>query len=122
MTFSLKGKIFTAILLVTIILSLYIPFSLHFNNLRTKKMFTKFYRSKICGEISNVTIAHHGVKISIKDHAESFIFYPLSSPLNDYRIFNLTAEKGDSLIKEKYSDTLKLVKNHKVYLFTFEKF
>ena len=49
-----------------------------------------------------------------------FNFYPRTSQLNKNRIFDHLAEKGDIVIKGKFADTLKLIKNGNEYLYTFD--
>lgn len=65
---------------------------------------------------------NHSDAFKIEGVKEEFIFYSYTSKLSDNKIFNYICEKGDSIIKLKYSDTLKLIRNNgKVYLYTFKK-
>jgi hypothetical protein len=45
-----------------------------------------------------------------------------TSELNENEKFNIVAKKGDIVIKPAYSDTLRLIKTDKVFLYTFQKF
>ncbi|MCZ8353380.1 MAG: hypothetical protein O9340_01510 [Cyclobacteriaceae bacterium] len=89
---------------------------------RTEQEFLKFYNSEIYGEIKNVYIKHHGVGFQIKGNSEEWIFYPITSGLNQNKIFDHLAKCGDSIIKRKNSDTLILIQNDCEYRYTFERF
>ena len=80
-----------------------------------------FDENEIKGEIESIGISRHGVEFKIVGMKKKFIFYPNTSELNGFKIFDHLAEKGDSIIKSRNSDTLRLVKDGKEYLYTFLK-
>lgn len=86
---------------------------------REKKLFNQFDNANINGKLEHVGIKYRLCSFKIEGIDEEFCFDALTSNLNDNQIFNHIAEKGDSIIKESNSDTLKLIKKNKIYLYTF---
>jgi hypothetical protein len=80
-----------------------------------------FNSSHIHGKIEKVFIISKGTALKLVNDSVTYVFYPMTSPLNDNQIFDGFATKGDSVIKSAHSDTLKLLKGDKAYLYTFEK-
>ena len=89
---------------------------------RANTHFEAFYSAEIDSKIESVRIAYKGTGMKLSDGRE-FIFYPFTDEnLNEGNIFNYTAENGDRVLKEAYSDTLYLVKENKKLAYTFKKF
>ena len=110
------------IIVFGIIAVIYILTANYFGNKRRKLEFIKFDNSKINGVVKDVYIKHHGVGFKIDKENEEFIFYPYTSDLNDNKIFDHLAKRGDRIIKSRNSDTLTLISNDKKYKYTFQKF
>ncbi|MDB5146211.1 MAG: hypothetical protein JWQ57_231 [Mucilaginibacter sp.] len=83
-----------------------------------KKNFIKFYNSKIEGKIMEVN-KHKGATDFAVGNQE-FTFVP--SYVNNDTDFPYFAKKGDSVYKPAKADTLKLIHNGKIFLYTFKKF
>lgn len=86
-----------------------------------KKEFEVFYTSDLNGEISSIATSVGAVYFKLNNASVKYVFFPRTSELNNNQIFEYVATKGDKVIKPAYSDTLKLVKGDKVYLYTFQK-
>lgn len=85
-----------------------------------KMQYKQFYTSSIHGIIQDVTASAGTTYFSI--NGKRYGFWPRRILTNkDYR-FSIFAKHGDSISKPAYSDTLKLIKKNKKYLFTFKKF
>ena len=81
-----------------------------------------FNSADIDNRIESVEIAFKGSSMKLND-GRHFVFYPYTdSRLNDQRIFNRTAEKGDRVKKRAFSDTLYLYKGNEVLAYTFKEF
>jgi predicted membrane protein len=91
-------------------------------NKRDKRNFKIFYNSEINGSITGVFIKNHGVGFRLKYDTIDYVFYPLTSPINQKKVFHLFADKGDSVIKPRNVDTLILIKDGKRYPYTFQVF
>lgn len=87
-----------------------------------KENFDKFYTSDIRGKLGYVTLGNGQQVFSIQEKREIYSFSPDISEINDYHDFKKIAKKGDSIIKPSNSDTLRLIKKGKIYLYTFTKF
>jgi hypothetical protein len=107
-----------AIILVILIILSY--FGGQYESNRFKNNFIDFDTTDIIGELEYVSLASHNVVFRIKGNSKMFIFYPRTSELNKNRIFDHLVEKGDTIIKGKFSDTLRLIKNGDEYLYTFD--
>ncbi|WP_157604616.1 hypothetical protein [Solitalea canadensis] len=83
--------------------------------------FDKFNSSAIKGKIEKIEIVHHMSSFTILETNERYVFAPYTSDLNENNSFDLFAKKGDLVVKKSYSDTLKLIKGNKTYLYTFRK-
>ncbi|HTE34724.1 MAG TPA: hypothetical protein VK666_30310 [Chryseolinea sp.] len=86
-----------------------------------KKQFEVFYASNLNSEISSITVSVGGVYFRLSNDSTQYVFFPRTSDVNGNTIFEHIAERGDLLVKKSYADTLKLVKEDKVYLYTFQK-
>jgi hypothetical protein len=113
-----KVIISTGIVLSILIILLYV--GPKYESHRFKNNFIDFDTTDIIGEIEYVSLASHSVVFRIKGNSKMFIFYPRTSELNKNRIFDHLVEKGDTIIKGKFSDTLRLIKNGDEYLYTFD--
>ncbi len=77
----------------------------------------EFDSAKLRGIVScNVSASISGVRICVENR--EYYFSPNPS-LNKNRLFTEVASKGDYLIKDAFSDTLRLVKGDRVFTFTF---
>lgn len=82
-----------------------------------------FYETTITGTLTNIGTLYHGTSVTVNNSAEKFLFYPYADKrLNDGKVFDNLAEKGDSIIKIAYSDSLILIKRGKKYFYKFEKY
>lgn len=88
---------------------------------REEQFFIRFDTTNINGRLEYAKIGYHGSEFKIEGIEKEFVFYPYTSDLNDNKIFYNVAEKGDLIIKEAHSDTLKVKKNDKVYQYKFRK-
>lgn len=88
---------------------------------RNKRFFIQFDTTNINGIINEVGIRYHGSYFKVIGIKNDFVFFPNTGKLNEFKIFDQFAKKGDTVIKYSYSDTLMLLKNGKQYLYTFEK-
>lgn len=113
-----KGKYIILVLIITVI---YIRFFDERDNRRALQFYNYFYEKNIKGVLESVRGGRHGSIFKVKGFDE-FTFHPCSGKLNNNKIFDYFAAKGDSIYKQAYSDTLKLIKNEKTYLYTFQKF
>lgn len=86
------------------------------------KHFEAFNAAEIDNRIESVRIAYKGTGMKLDDGRE-FVFFPLSDErLNESRIFNYSAEKGDRVEKKAFSDTLYLYQDGRRLKYTFTKF
>jgi uncharacterized membrane protein YvbJ len=122
MKISKRTKIIFSVLMVLLILIILSFVGEKYESNRWKNNFIHFDTTEIIGEIEYVALVSHGVAFKIKGNNTKFIFYPRTSDLNENRIFDHLATKGDTIIKGKLADTLKLIKNNKEYLYTFDQF
>ena len=115
-------KLLYFVIIFLIIGAAYIYIAQKFGNERNKRLFIQFDTTNIHGVINNVGIRYHGSYFKIIGNKNDFVFFPNTGKLNGFNIFDQLAQKGDSIIKPAYSDTLVLIKNNKKYLYTFGKF
>lgn len=86
------------------------------------KEYDQFFSSNLNGIVERVGIKHHGSFFTLQDNSKEYVFYPhTDKQLNNSTVFENFAERGDSILKPSQSDTLFLVKQGKVYKYTFEK-
>jgi hypothetical protein len=84
--------------------------------------FKHFNNAYIEGIIKSVYIKHHGSGFKIESDSRDFVFYPYTDKtLNEGHIFHHFAEPRDKVIKSAFSDTLYLIKDRKVYKYTFQR-
>lgn len=115
-----KAKVIASTVIIIICIIIFFTVRDKYESNRFKNNFIDFDTTDIIGELEYISLASHSVVFRIKGNSKLFIFYPRTSELNKYRIFDHLAEKGDSIIKGKFSDTLRLIKNGDEYLYTFD--
>lgn len=118
----MKKSLHIWIAIFVIIAIIYIFAAQKIGGNRELQFFVRFDTTDIQGKIDYAKIGHYGSVFKIEGIEEEFIFYPFTSELNSGNIFYNIAEKGDVVVKQAHSDTLRLMKNDKVYLYTFQKF
>ena len=116
-----KNQIFFIIIFL-IIAVIYVFIAQKQGAIENQKAYNRFYKTNINGKIENMEIGKYAAHIKIEGINDEFLFYPLTSKINNFEIFDRFAKKGDILEKPSYADTLKLIKNGKAYLYTFRKF
>lgn len=116
MTMKLKYYIFILIFMGIYIFVANLPY---FDN--SKKYIIEFDTTNINGIIEYADYGYHGETFKIKKIDKEFLFYPSAGKLSGNKTFVQLAEKGDSVYKPKFADTLVLIKNKRKYLFTFKK-
>lgn len=89
---------------------------------RENKHFHDFFSSTINGHIEYTKGGYYGSVFKIMEKGTEYVFYPYTGAINENNIFHYFAEEGDSVYKPALSDTLQLMKNGKVYKYTFQKF
>ena len=114
-----RKLIFLAFGLIAII---YILLAQIFGHKRDKRNFDMFYNSEINGTVKEIYIKYHEVGFRLNNDSTEYIFDPLTSIINQKKIFEYFATKGDSVIKPRYQDTLILIKEGRRYPYTFQKF
>lgn len=87
---------------------------------RDKQFFIRFDTTNINGKLEYVETRYRMCAFKIEGIEEEFYFDPLPSNLNDKKLFEHIAEKGDLIIKEARSDILKVIKKDKVYQYKFQ--
>lgn len=107
--------------IIIVVIFIYIFITQKIGGDREREFFTCFNSSNIHGELEYAKIGYHGSVFKIRGSEVEFVFYLYTSELSDNMIFYNIAEKGDTIIKEAYSDVLRLKKNNKVYIFKFRK-
>ena len=112
----MKRNRFTIVILSFGVLLMLILFFL--NSQTNKKRFNKFYNSTIEGKLIDVSTYKGATDFTVGN--QKFTFVP--SFANNDTDFPYFAKKGDSVYKAANSDTLKLIHNEKIYLYTFKKF
>lgn len=88
---------------------------------REEQFFIRFDTTNINGKLEYVKIRYHLCAFKIEGIDDEFYFDPITSSLNNKKLFEYTAEKGDLIIKKAHSDILKVKKNDKVYQYKFRK-
>ncbi len=105
-----------------ILIGFLIYFGMQYQDKKVKKEFDLFYSSSLSGTISKIDEYSRSSNFSLVNNSSEFTFYPyVDKGLNDSEIFQYLAKPGDSIYKPAFSDTLLLIKSHKVYSFTFQK-
>lgn len=102
-----------------VILILYLSHNYNIKN--WKQQDTHLDTSLINNRILDVK--YWNLRVNVKTKKTRYYFKPKISHHNNFKIFQNFAEKGDSIYKEKYSDTLILIKDGKNYYYPllFEK-
>lgn len=89
----------------------------HFAGIDNENKFRQFYNTDIFGQISEISPHKGAVDITVR--GKTFTFIPHF--VDDKTDFQFFAKVGDSVLKSAKSDTLKLVRNGKIYPYTFTK-
>ena len=114
----------TKIVFLTVALVLMIVLSYWMRQVKVQEhtvKLRKFDSTAIMGRIKYHSISAGYVYLKIHGYKDTkFQFRPITSELNENTIFFHIVEKGDSIYKPKFSDTLELIKNGKKYKYTFE--
>jgi hypothetical protein len=105
-----------------LIAMIYIAFAQIFGNKRDKKNYDMFYNSEINGTVQEIYIKYHQVGFRLHNDSTEYFFDPFTSVINQKKIFEYFATKGDSVIKPRYQDTLILIKEGRRYPYIFRKF
>jgi hypothetical protein len=86
-----------------------------------KKHYEEFNSAVIDTKIQSIRVAYKGTGMKLKDGRE-FVFYPLTDKgLNEGKKFSHTAQEGDHVYKQAFSDTLFLIHGDKKLAYTFKK-
>jgi hypothetical protein len=118
-TNSLKmKKIFIGIILL-IVVYVYLFTSQKIGGDREKQFFVRFDSTDINGKLEYVKIRYHLCAFKIEGIEEELYFDPITSNLNDKKLFEHIAEKGDLIVKEVHSDILTVKKNDMIYNYKF---
>lgn len=86
-----------------------------------KKEFDRFYSTDIHGNITYLQASSGGERFKVQGSDHINTFHSRATYFNNYDFFYSTAEKGDSVYKPAWSDTLYLRKKDdgRTYKFTF---
>lgn len=115
-------KIVSIVIVILIIVFIYLFTAQKVGGNREEQFFIRFDTTNINGVIEYAKIGYHGSVFKIEGIDGEFIFYPYTNELNDNKIFYNIAKQGDLVIKEAYSDILKIKKeDSKVYKYKFRK-
>lgn len=112
------------VLLVIIGFAISIPFSVKNETNRLNRHYEELYKVSIAAKIYKIDKSSKYNRFGLKNSQKDYIFVPIrSKTLNDNENFTRLAEMGDSIYKNKNSDTLYLFKPEgKKYIFPFKKF
>lgn len=105
---------------IVVVIMLYFYYGGNYMDNNERKNYNQFNKSAINNIILDLDEYARGIRL----HFDSgkFIFYPITSPLNENNIFLFTAEKGDRILKKPFQDTLTLEKKDGTILkYTFLK-
>lgn len=109
------------LLFIILLIVCFYYIKVYINN-RNKSFFEHFYSTNIEDTLEYSKIGYHGVVFKLSGSEIEFVFYPVTSALNDNILFYDIAKKGCLVVKPAYSDTIKIRNNNKSYLYTFRKF
>ena len=112
---------YTKILIVLVIVLVYLISAHELGKDREEHFYIRFDTTSIYGKLEYVKIKYHLCELKIEGIDNKFYFDPVTSSLNENKIFEYTAKRGDLVIKPAHSDTLILKKNGKVYQYKFRK-
>ncbi|WP_027386007.1 hypothetical protein [Chryseobacterium gregarium] len=116
----IKRKYILFIVFFTIVIVSYFYSGNHLQKKGTDN-FIKFNSSNLNDKLIATDYYAKGVKIIFKD--DEYVFYPLTSSLNNNNIFEVIAEAGDSIYKKPFQKILILKKkNGKEYKYNFREF
>ena len=108
-------------IIVIVIIICYLVIGIRYSKNKWKEHYEQFESSNIKGEIVKIEPAYKGIQFKMDDDNIEYVFYP-SNDFRENKNFEDIAKRGDSIIKPSNSDTLKLIKKDKVYMFSFEKY
>lgn len=110
------------ILLVSVFLGVWVMavgLEMFYGPIKSKKNWDVFNSSAIHGIIVEKSGSKSGTGFSVSSRPEYFIFWPKLYGPGDVRDFILFVRVGDSVSKERYSDTLYMYRDHQRYPYTF---
>lgn len=119
---NLKFRIgFVLLILIGFVIS--IPFSVKRETNWLNSHYEELYRVSISAKIYKIHRSSRYDNFGLKDSIKDYFFIPIrNKTLNDNETFTRLAEEGDSICKNKNSDTIYLFKaNGKKYIFPFKK-
>lgn len=88
---------------------------------RGKEAFRLFYESNLNGRLVSIQVSLGIVYITLDNDSSEYAFFPYVDDMNENHLFSTTARIGDSIVKRAYSDTLRLIKSNREYLYAFKK-
>lgn len=104
-----------------ILFTILIIWNVNRNSKIGKAFFRDFDKANMVGVILQIERGYNGALFRLDNDTNEYVFYPyVDKDLNESRKFLYTAEKGDSIIKPAYSDTLILIKGNKVLKYKFK--
>jgi len=112
-------KIYNRALVVCIIAIVVTAFFLLINFVKTKK-YQDFHAAQINGKLD--TLYRYREFITIDVNKQAYTINTISGPLSNYNQFDAIAKPGDAVYKLANNDTLNLVHQGKVYLYTVKKY
>ena len=114
-----KEVVYIVLLLAGYALWLYVD---HLFNASYKKDFHLFYSSTLKGKLVRLELAKSDI-FKLDNAEREYKFNSNMSWFNNYRTFCQVADKGDSVYKDAWSDTIYLKKNNtgQIIKFTFYK-
>ncbi len=115
----MKRTYFSIAILIIIFIYLFIAQKIGGN--REEQFFIRFDTTNINGKLEYVKIRYHLCAFKIEGINDEFYFDPITSSLNDNKLFEYFAKKGDSIIKKAHSEILKVKKNDKIYQYKFRR-
>jgi hypothetical protein len=113
----MKGRWFLVPGGIFIVLMIY--FGGKYNSRKWLESYIEFDSTNINGRLERVEYGNKSLIFKVDNNKEWFGSSPLTGPLNDDEIFEKFAKAGDTIIKPAHSDTLRLKKKGKDYLYTF---
>jgi len=114
-----KKRVWLFVILGVIIL-LGVGHEIYLKN-KAKTEYSKLYNARIDGLVANIK-AGNGIEYLTINDSKMFELVPIRDSANNYKSFLDIAKAGDRIYKAKESDTIKLFKNDRFYIFRFRKF
>ena len=117
-----NAKRIWATVIVVIFISSYLIIGYFYSKKTSLIIYNKFNSANIHGKLVYVGDEQKACAIQVSENPNIYIFHPYTDKLlNDGNIFDSFAQPGDEVVKPPNSDTLFLIKNKKVYKYTFFK-